>query len=327
MPERTRHVAGLVALACLAGTAFAEPARAIDCDKAKKPDEKALCADPAAKASDDAMATAFTALRAGQPEAARPAALADQRAWLKTRNEACPTPDKPLARCLEQENKDRIAVLTGQPETGPGLTRRPVPVFVRQAAGPDKVEVAVRVYRYPDPQGAAEAALNAVADTALGNVVLKKEVPDPALNVSHSEDWTIRYGSPSFLSIESAGYDFGGGAHGSAATTGVNLNLAAGRVAALSDYFDAKASEAIVEICLKQVETQKAERGAPIDKASLRKRVAEVTDSLGSWIVRADASRIVFNASSIGAYAESEYECILPGARLATLAKGTFPPR
>jgi uncharacterized protein len=77
---------------CLAARALAPTtarAAGIDCAKAATPVEKMLCADPALRQADSAVADAFAQARDAGPDPA--AVRASQRDWLKTRN-ACPDP-------------------------------------------------------------------------------------------------------------------------------------------------------------------------------------------------------------------------------------------
>ena len=114
-------LAGLHALVLLAVLAGPAQAAGIDCTKAKTPVERMLCADPALRAADGAVADAFAAALAAAPD--QGAVRACQRQWLAARN-ACPDAACLLARHTEQ--RQALAALAAQPAqtTPPGSERK-----------------------------------------------------------------------------------------------------------------------------------------------------------------------------------------------------------
>jgi len=64
-------------------------AAAMNCQAASTRQEKAICADPTAKAADEQMAEAFAVLRSQISGPDRDALVTDQRHWITTRNEMC----------------------------------------------------------------------------------------------------------------------------------------------------------------------------------------------------------------------------------------------
>ncbi len=77
----------------------------MDCAKAASPVEKTICADPALREADRAMADAFSDLLSALPEKDKADARAAQRTWLAARN-ACPD-----AACLKARHAERLAAL------------------------------------------------------------------------------------------------------------------------------------------------------------------------------------------------------------------------
>lgn len=303
------------------------PASAFDCAKAGTPMEKAICADPVAKASDDAMESAFNSLRAALTGPQKQAALDDQRAWLKERNENCGK-EKTPASCAADSNGARTRVLTARPESGPGTKSRLIPVFIRQGGSRDKVEVDVQLYKFADPATPGERLLNARADEIAAKIDFKKDEPDDR-SWSHEESWSISYASPVFLSIWSTGYDYSGGAHGGASGTGIHVDLRSGRIVGFSDLFDAKAASEIDKRCVKQIKAEKVERGNGDDgdDPDLAKKVSEVVKDLGNWSIKETQASVYFGQYSVGSYAEGVYGCDLPIAELNKLSKVLLPPR
>ncbi|WP_428562134.1 MAG: DUF1176 domain-containing protein [Solidesulfovibrio sp. DCME] len=98
-----------MALSALLLLAWLAPDRAkaagLDCAKAATAVEKTICADPALRAGDAAMAETFADLLGAVPEADKPAVRAQQREWLASRN-ACSD-----ATCLAARQAERLAAL------------------------------------------------------------------------------------------------------------------------------------------------------------------------------------------------------------------------
>lgn len=303
----------------------AVPAFAIDCGKAKLPLETAICADPPARDSDAAMEAAFEALRAASQGAERKSALEDQRAWLKERNAACGNVGT-QASCVRDSNLARVDVLKAKPESGPGLERPLQPVFVRQAGDRRKIDIAVQVLRFPDPQTAGERALNAKADEALKGLTLTKEEPDER-EWSFEQSWTIAYASPSFLSIRTQYEDYSGGAHGNRGNGGLHIDMKSGRVLAFTDLFDSRALKEIDALCKKQVEAEKKERGGEDETADLEKRIDDVAKDLSNWVFAEREATVFFDQYTVGSYAEGPYDCTIPSEALSKLAKRPIPLR
>lgn len=127
-------------MAMLLWLPIASQAHAIDCAKAQEPIERAICGDPAAKAADDAMGVAFRNLLGGSSASAREAALDDQRAWIASRNRHCPSHRLPPVECARTKAVERTRVLSGHPESGPGLAGRIQPMFLRRVSEPEQLE-------------------------------------------------------------------------------------------------------------------------------------------------------------------------------------------
>ncbi|MDP4025880.1 lysozyme inhibitor LprI family protein [Methylobacterium sp. NEAU 140] len=327
-------VLGLSLVAVLAACA---PARAFDCAKAGSPVERAICADPAAKAADAAMEVAFNRLRDGIAGENRRAALDDQRAWLKDRNTRCAEKGAgqgaaqgagqpagqgtAMTRCLAEADAARTRVLTGQAQAGPPLERRPVPVFVRQAGARDKVAVAVRVYRFPDPADPLERTVNAEADKALAAIPYKPEDPDGPGTWGYEELWTIAYATPRLISIKRDTWEFTGGAHGTSGTLGLTVD-AAGRILTFPDLFAKPVAADFAALCLKTIKAARAEKGGEAEPdPALLKKIAPVVADLRNWVFTGAGATVYFDPYSVGPYAEGAYECPLPAALLDRAAR------
>lgn len=94
------------ALACAASPAFAETWGAIDCTKAKAPDEKAICASTDLVQRDAVMSTEFGLLKGFLAMGGRGALQDEQKEWL-TQRAKCGAD----ASCLRKSYDARMAAL------------------------------------------------------------------------------------------------------------------------------------------------------------------------------------------------------------------------
>lgn len=81
-------------------TAGAASAAGFDCNKARAPDEKAICADRALNDQDVRMSLLYDITRRVVPMGGRGAIMDDQQAWLKNRR-TCGADRKCLARSYQ----------------------------------------------------------------------------------------------------------------------------------------------------------------------------------------------------------------------------------
>lgn len=315
----------LLALGCLIASLL--PARAIDCAKAREPIERAICGDPVAKASDDAMGAAFRTLLGALSGAEKQVALDDQRGWLARRNENCVKASDSPAACARRHNDERADMLAGRAASGPGLEPGLQPRFVLQASGRDKVGVRAQYYRFAEPRTAGERLVNAEADRAAAAIEYAKSEPDD-VTWTVNEVWSIRYASPAFLSIWTERDDFSGGAHGNYSASGLNIDLRAGRLLAFPDLFERKAVMEIARLCLRDIEARAGERLEDVDEASRATRIASGLTDLSRWSFTEREARIYFGVGTLGdTYIAGAYECVLAFVRLNKLAKAPLPPR
>lgn len=317
--------AACLALGCL--MARVPSALAIDCAKAREPIEQAICGDPLARASDDAMGAAFRALLGALSGPAKQAALDDQRGWLARRNASCLKASDPPAACARRHNAERAGMLAGRAESGPGLEPGLLPQFILQAPGRDRVGVRAQYYRFAEPRNAGERLVNAEADRAAAAIESTKSEPDD-VTWTFNEVWSIRYASPAFLSIWTERDDFSGGAHGNYSASGLNIDLRAGRLLAFPDLFEGKAVTQIARLCLRDIEARAGERLEDVDEAARETRIASGVTDLSRWSFTEREARIHFGIGTLGdTYIAGAYECVLPTAQLDRLAKAPLPPR
>jgi len=322
--------AAFAAVVLTATFAGGRQAIAFDCAKAKSPSEKAICADPAARAADEAMTKAFEAFRAGADPATRAKILESQVRWLSTRDGDCS--DKSgaeLSACLARESDDRRRYLTGAPATGPGAPD-PIAPFLRvEKGGKGRADVDMELLKFVKPANGAERAFNAGVDKFMEDIT---EPDDPKTDTyAFATSMSLEYASTRLVSARAQGYADAGGAHPNSYIAHVNIDLSLGRELKFADLADGAGAEKIIALCYDQVKAAKKDRlgdDAPMtadDLKDLAKTVKESTADLSGWGFGADEATVDYNPYSVGAYVEGFYDCKLPYERLRPLIKSSFP--
>jgi uncharacterized protein YecT (DUF1311 family) len=310
----------------------ASPAVAFDCRLAKTKAEKAICADPAARAADAEMAKAYGALSDSLDGKQRAALVKAQGRWLTMRDNSCSDEDRQkFAACLADQSAQRRAFLAGAAQAGPGAPAGLAPFFRIEAGGKGRADVDIEVLRFVHPADAAERAFNAAVDQLSSNIEQPDGVDSQADNYAFS--WTMRlaYASPRLISAHAEGYASNGGAHPNTSSVDVNIDMRAGREATFASLLDGPAARRIFALCTDEVTAEKKRReGADADVdgdalKQLRQSVAATTDDLKSWSFGADAATVSYDPYAVGAYAEGAFTCEIPYATLRPLAKPDFP--
>ncbi len=297
---------------------LAQPALAMDCQKAASPLEKAICADPAAQAADQAMDGAWSALYGRAPEAEKKQLLQSQRAWLKLRTNFCADDKKPSVKCLIDWTQRRAAYLQGRPESGPGTGHDLVPVTVAQAGTAKLYEQDITVSKFAAPVLPGEKLFNAEIDKLLKDAPSAKDKGDqPDMTYTYDLHLRVTYASPQFLSASMETYLFSGGAHGNSGTNGINIDVAKGKDLSFGDVFEPAAFPKLEELCLTQIKAQKAEKMPDYDQSpaamkELRSTIGDDLSKFDRWSFTAAQGTVTFDPYELGAYVEGSYECTFP---------------
>jgi uncharacterized protein YecT (DUF1311 family) len=249
---RTVMVAG--AFAAVLTLLVCRPAAAINCNAASTRPEKAICADPAAKAADEQMAAAFAALRASMSDKDRDALMTDQRQWIKTRDDSCSyagsngRPPAELPVCLRKQSDERRLFLSGMPADGPGLSGPGVQDPIRPFFVKGKDGRTISGLRFAVPRSNGERALNRAVDDLLKTV----NVSDGSEGDKTDEfSMALTYASPSLVSAEVI-ITYPNSAHPLPMYEEINVNLAAGRMLTFDDVFRREALASLTSQCRSQ---------------------------------------------------------------------------
>ena len=302
---------------------------AFDCKLAKTASEKAICADPAARAADAAMSASFATLRDGLPATEKAGLAASQSAWIKTRDSAC-ADARPLGKCLAGASAARARFLEVRPDAGPGAAAAMVPVFLHVKGRKGVTDVSVDSLKFADDALPGAKAFNAAVAKLSGSIDQPEAGDERGDSYSFELLVTLAYASPRLVSAHGAGYVYSGGAHGGAVLGDVNVDMAAGRLLVFADLLDKAGAAKVIAFCTKAVETEKRIRldNAPLsaeDKEQAAKGVAEATPDLGNWSFSSDKATVTYGQYVAGSYAEGIYNCDVPYTMLRPLAKSDFP--
>lgn len=316
-----RH-ASYIALPLLA--CFLQPALAFDCGKASTAVEKAICATPALKTLDDDLAAAYADVKAALPQAEQSMLVRSQRRWIE-RRENCSGAEEGVTSCVMHQTEDRLSLLSGTPETGPGTAAKLVPRFLVQDGTAQSYDLNIAVLRFVSPASPGEKALNARAEKELRSVKPGKHGEDTGGSIYADEEiWSLTYASPALISIRSDFYANTGGAHGNYGTTNINLDMATGRELTLRDVLAEPAAAILTLECRRQLLGEKKRRlqtagdddPVTVDDAV----VAEQVRNLASWSIGAKEITVGFDPYAVGSYAEGSYSCSFPTAGVKKLA-------
>jgi len=320
-------------LATATALLIAPGARAFDCSKAATGVERAICAEPDLKSSDDAMEAAYRRLRDSLGAEARAMLAAAQKQWIAEREGCASDPDS-IPACIERETRQRARLLQGKAESGPGAGVLLEAEFRFRDASAGRYALDATLLRFTDPETAGQQRLNELAD-ALHNA-LPDRVPTDAMNPEtyyFSTRMRLTYAGPDLLSVAVTFSSYDGGAHGATSTQHANI-LADGSFLAADAVFSAKTQATIANECRGQIAALKSRRAAdaggsydPAEDVGLNSGAVESHVAASEyWGLTDERLLIDFDPYEVGYYAEGPFQCsfalrdlramALPGAPL-----------
>jgi uncharacterized protein YecT (DUF1311 family) len=321
----------LVAIALLtvaAGEAAAQPA--FDCTQAKTPTDKAICGNPELSTADADMSAAYSALSKDFPAEQKAGLLANQRQWLKDRNNACTeaTGDA-LAGCLLTETKKRRAFLVGEGDNGSAGAPPLLPVFLNEAKK-DAYDITVAYPQFAPPTGAKFNV--AVQELTIAKKTLADYRQDKPNQYNGSSNfyqvtYDITYLAPRLAAVTFQFADYQGGAHPNNWRAAMLWDVKADKDVALADIFaDPKAAvPAISAICKDKLAVEAKKEGWDFfDNPDF----AAVVGDAKNWSVAGDGVTVMFDPYSVAAYVVGPRDCRLTYAELKGWLKpdGALPP-
>lgn len=293
---------------------------AFDCGKASTPTEKAICADAEALAANDAMETAYFALRDRLAEAGAAMLVEGQRQWLQARNAFC----EAEAVCLAAESHRRAGHLSGTPE---GM----VPFYRWRDGGPGEYRIRIAGYRFVSEEAPGAQAYGWALEELIGGTPLDQpadediDFPRP---FEHELNVNMELLTPSLLSAVGYTYDYSGGAHPNSWTKAINIDRQTGRPLNLALTFGRATVAALADDCAGQIAR---DRMAIYDSASEPDMLRQLEEEYPGEVLRhaADIERwhftpaeavLRFDPYAIGPYAAGPFTCQFPIERIRDLA-------
>lgn len=318
------------ALVALTSMALTSPASAFDCGKAATAVEKSICGDPQLKRLDDQLADAYAAVKAASTPAEQKMLARSQRRWIAER-EYCKGADQGVAACVTDKTRERLSLLLGTPESGPGVPGRLVPVFLVQDGNEKRWDIDLSLLRFADPKTPGEKRLNAYADGILKKVKLGPHGEEShGMTFAQEDSLALTYASPLLLSVRHDSYVNEGGAHGNYRTGNLNIDMASGRVLTIKDIVDAAGAATLIRRCTTEIEAERKKRvpdaeDVPYTAKERAATIAETVRDLGSWSIGQDEITVTFNPYAVGAYAEGTYTCSFSTKDVKALARTGAP--
>jgi len=315
----------------LTWSAAAQPAP--DCRRAATPVDKAICADPKLAAADKGMAAAYAALRTRLPAEQHTALLADQREWLRHRNETCAGKSgEELPKCLLAETEPRRRFLAGEYDNGTADAPRLLPNFISEERK-SRYKISIEYPQIAAASVPAAAAFNKVMRGAAlprGLADFRTFEPGPGGANWYESGYTVEYLDRRLASIVFGVFSYGGGAHPNTSVTSVLFDLKQGRALDLPDILadPQPAIAAIASECKARLQAEATKDGWDFfDDAD--KHFAEVVGNVATWSADKDGIDIQFDPYSVAAYAAGRHDCQLTYAELARWLKpgGPLPPQ
>jgi uncharacterized protein YecT (DUF1311 family) len=306
------------------------PADAFDCAKASTVVERAICADPDLKASDDGMSQAYAHLRETMQGRERNMLQLAQKRWVNLREDRCNgETGTALTSCLLNFTRERRLLLEGAPESGPGAGVPIVPVFIQQEGGAKQYDVDYTLLRFASPATAGQELFNRELNKIGDKAPLGPHGQDAmeGMQLSAIASAKLSYASPRIISSAVDIWSFDGGAHGNGGTTNVNVDLVGGRFITFDAVFDPADKEPLVVSCRQQIRSQKIEKmdGEEFDPKNdpnyQDSTIEEYVGDMTRWTFSADEAVVTFDAYAIGSYAEGSYNCTYAMGVLRSLAR------
>jgi uncharacterized protein YecT (DUF1311 family) len=313
--------AAVVALAAL-------PAAAIDCDKAKTDPEKAICADPALIAVDEAMQEAFAALRRDLSRDERDGLRQSQRGWLDRRDAVCAGRDGQVdTGCIASMTLARTGFLAGRPLAGNEAMAFPPRFFAIEERG--------RRFRYEVtiayPQMAESGATARAFDKAAEAFALsgrgehwEDDPPEPTRDelpaegraeTTYERDYVVTFASAKLISVEFSTFAFtAGAAHPWSETDTLNWDVDRGRPLEVGDVLSPEGVGGLTTLCLDQLTQERRRRGVDGGASDMltAETVRQSIENTGKWSITGDGMNVIYDEGIIGARAEGAYACLVP---------------
>lgn len=298
-------------------------AASFNCGAAQTTREKAICADPALSAADDALAASYRAALEPLSAAARAELQIAQRAWLRFVAAVCTPPrgvaqlDEAPTQCLTRHYAVRQRQLAGAAVVNGGRVFARVETFASRPSH-DRSRFIERDIAYPQidqPRGAAERRWN---DSVRREVERRASTQQDEARDRYI-DYRVALSDPRIISLVITDYAYPhGAAHGGEVVTAWNWLLDQRRPLAAADVFDrARDWQAVL------AQNTFAQLARQIEPDMLFVKSADkILDAVAMpdrWAIERDGLGVLFQQYEVGPYAIGHPEAIVPWSALQPL--------
>ena len=273
----------------------------------------------------DAVDTAFAAAWAASTPAEREMLGRARRDWMREWSDY-----HDVSNNLESAKaalKNQLARLTGMPQSGPGMGRAFVPVFLMQEDRGDLWFFNISTLRFADPQTAGERLFNAKVKAFL-DYALAEERESIETYKESGRIWaetSVSFASPKLLSVHIS-YDVfeQPSPYGTPSVLGINIDLGTGREIALHDIVDERAVTRLAKICdasTVNIEGHSLKQLAGDDGKDFNSR--DLVADIGRWWMGED--KVVVYLGQLWIHAVGDFTCSIPMAEVKRLARPGAP--
>lgn len=329
----------VLAVALAGAVAAAAPAApSFDCAKARRADEKLVCATPDLAALDRLLAEAYAAALQRAPAAQAEKIRKAQRGWIAGRAECLaategrPPEPETAAACLRRDYGRRLSDLARVAAPLPAAVRARAVKWADEAR---KVEVDI-AYPALAPGQAGAAAFDAFFEkkarawerrarelAADPDVMENAKGGGPPTSVTVS--FAVVLATPRVMAVDFSGYEYpSGAAHGLPFKDSTAFDLRAGRPLGERDLFAPGGKKRALELVLRAV------RGyGDLEPEEMAAAVSKGAGPLSAWTFRREAVEVTLPVYSIAGYGAGDTPVWLGWDELGPMLRpdAPLPPR
>jgi uncharacterized protein YecT (DUF1311 family) len=304
------------------------PVHAFDCAKASTDTEKLICSDDTLKQLDSSMGQAWTRSRELIGKSDFKSLLANQRAWLKARDERCSYgSNEERVKCLAEMIAERTGILSASARSGPGAASVMVP-FAHQRAGSKKAyEISISGVRFADPKLPGEKAYNDAVDELIKQAPFNENIDfESPGTLTYESAIELQYASAGLVSALVSTYRYDGGAHPNHYSSAINVSPQAG-VLTFDKLFLKNAQSELAHACKEALYNESGEEPlSPMQRqdmlfAEYVEAIADAVVKMTSWTFGDEGAKIHLSPYEVGPYASGSFECRLPMKLLRRLTR------
>ncbi len=230
-----------------------------------------------------------------------------QKRWIAWR-EYCPGAEAGISACIRDATQERLNLLTGKAESGPGADGAIVPVFVVQDGSEKVYDLDVALLRFAKPETEGQKRFNAIAAEITERLQLGEHGQDTFGSIYAQQDsMSLTYASPALISVVHSFYANEGGAHGNGGIQNFNIDMRTGKLLEIQDVLPEDAAGVLMAQCKDQIVAEKKLRMEGIEDYDVAQDsfikddiIGEHIATLSRWSIGAEISSSPSTATRSG---------------------------